>query len=431
MDSSFVFKGVMNLIDYRFSLELTRGGIQKTLHAKSGEGDGRRALITLTESGKVYDLDGCTARVFFEDNTHSDYLAIVGGCFEFVLPFALLGSAGEKRCEIQLEKNGGVIYSPVFTILVEGSIGGEAYDSVEIGEPIRYQEVIQSLPVGNGITNADEVAVFSSDLKRTQRVKLSNFAKKEDIDEVSEKVDYIENNLSQVGDAVLDIDTKTDKNESDIVALGNRVSATEAQAQSLGKRVSTIEGYNIPQRFDEVNNRIDNISVSGGGGGGITSIPVASSSVLGGIKVNNNSEIKVDNSGYASLNYANFDITQITMMLGQLLASGYDVEFAYGDDFGGWLIGMSSSIIYEEKKEAVFATTVPQELWYFNENFEAVYITASPGLLYSLKLVDGVMTLNSYTGAGIKDFIFGKSLDKTEIVSAVLDALDSAEGGLY
>ena len=251
------------MIDYRFSLELTKGGIQRTLHAKLGEGNGRRALITLTESGKVFDVKGSAARVFFDDNTHSDYLAIVGGCFEFVFPSALLGSSGEKKCELQIEKDGGVIYSPIFSILVEKSIGGEAVDSVEIGDPIKYQEVIQSLPVGNEITNADEVAVFSSDLKRTQRVKLSNFAKKEDIDEVSEKVDYIENNLSQVGDAVLDIDTKTDKNESDIVALGNRVSVTEAQAQNLGKRVSTIEGYNIPQRFDEVNNRIDNIDVSG------------------------------------------------------------------------------------------------------------------------------------------------------------------------
>lgn len=252
------------MIDYRFSLELTKGGIQRTLHAKSGEGNGRRALITLTESGKVFDVEGSAARVFFDDNTHSDYLAIVGGCFEFVMPSALLGSSGEKKCELQIEKDGGVIYSPIFSILVEKSIGGEAVDSVEIGDPIKYQEVIQSLPVGNEITNADEVAVFSSDLKRTQRVKLSNFAKKEDIDEVSEKLDYIENNLSQVGDSVLDIDTKTKKNESDIVALGNRVSVTEAQAQNLGKRVSTIEGYNIPQRFDEVNNRIDNINISGG-----------------------------------------------------------------------------------------------------------------------------------------------------------------------
>ena len=252
------------MIDYRFSLELTKGGIQRTLHAKSGEGNGRRALITLTELGKVFDVKGSAARVFFDDNTHSDYLAIVGGCFEFVFPSALLGSSGEKKCELQIEKDGGVIYSPIFSILVEKSIGGEAVDSVEIGDPIKYQEVIQSLPVGNEITNADEVAVFSSDLKRTQRVKLSNFAKKEDIDEVSEKVDYIENNLSQVGGAVLDIDTKTNKNESDIVVLGNRVSVTEAQAQNLGKRVSTIEGYNIPQRFDEVNNRIDNINISGG-----------------------------------------------------------------------------------------------------------------------------------------------------------------------
>lgn len=399
MDSSFVFKGVMNLIDYRFSLELTKGGIQKTLHAKSGEGNGRRALITLTESGKVFDLDGCTARVFFEDNTHSDYLAVVGGCFEFVLPAALLESAGEKKCELQLEKNGGVVYSPVFTILVEGSIGGKAYDSVELGEPIRYQEVIQSLPEGSSISNADEIAVYSAAVNKTRRVSVSAFAKSTDIDAVDKRLDEVDNNLAQVEETILGINTKADQNETGIYALGDRV--------------SVIEGYNIPQRFYEVNNRIDNINVSGGGS--VEMLPpnvVAAQTVVSLLETINDTFISFETPDIASMGDSRFAI----------------------------ILGSTSTPMEYGGYKVFYAPPIDGELTYINPtSSETETIKVYAGFIYeffSVYTEDWVLefVVNPYFGENslglLKQRLFTAD-DKTEIANAVLNALETAEGGLY
>lgn len=181
------------MIECKFSLELTRNGIQKSIYAKTGEEDGRKAVITLTESGKVFDASAYKLRMFFDDKSYSDKVELVNGCVEFVLPAALTSSAGERLCELKLSKGDrAAIYSPVFRVLVEGSIGAAAEEEAKpVGDPIRYQETISSLPEGDSISPDDEIAVYTpeNDLTTKRKISLLPFNKKLENEAVLEQID--------------------------------------------------------------------------------------------------------------------------------------------------------------------------------------------------------------------------------------------------
>lgn len=132
------------MIDYKFSLELTKNGIQKRIHAKAGESNSRRLVITLTESGKVMSLDGLSASVFFENSTKAkNNPERINDVFVFVLPSELTAQEGTRICELKITHDNNVIFSPMFEVVVEKSLGNVSPDYVvEVGEAVRYQEAI-------------------------------------------------------------------------------------------------------------------------------------------------------------------------------------------------------------------------------------------------------------------------------------------------
>ncbi len=188
------------MIECKFSLELTRNGVQKSIHAKAGEEDGRKAVITLTESGKVFDASTYKLRMFFDDETYSDKVELVNGCVEFVLPAALTSVAGERLCELKLSKGDrAAIYSPVFRVLVEGSLGADAEEEAKlIGSPVRYQEVIPALSEGASVFPDDEIAVYTPEDDLTTKRKVSSlpFSKKLENEAVLERIGANENGLT-------------------------------------------------------------------------------------------------------------------------------------------------------------------------------------------------------------------------------------------
>ena len=187
------------MIEYKFSLELTRNGVQKSIHAKAGEGGSRKAVITLTESGKVFDASGYNLRVYFDDGTYSDNVSVVNGCIEFVLPSSL---AGEKLCELRVkEKDDKFFFSPMFRILVEESIGSNA-ESVPIGKSVRYQEIIPNLPSTDIVSEDDEIAVDYDGI--THRTKITNlpFSKSFENEEVLKKISEENGNLNFNGEEI-------------------------------------------------------------------------------------------------------------------------------------------------------------------------------------------------------------------------------------
>lgn len=177
------------MIEVKFSLELTKNGVQKSIHAKAGEQNSRKAVITLTENGKVFNAEGYRVRVAFEDGTHSGDLEVINGCIEFVLPDGLIDTEGEKLCELRISTDRSVLYSPVFRIIVEGSLG-EKSNNVPVGSVTQYQEVISCLPVGNSISADDEIAVYTPDDELTTKRKVSSlpFGKKLENEEQLEKI---------------------------------------------------------------------------------------------------------------------------------------------------------------------------------------------------------------------------------------------------
>lgn len=172
MGSSFVFKGVMNLIESKFSLELTKGGVQRVVFAKSGERGSRVVLITLTEAGKVFDASPYRLRVNFDSGESvSSTVTFEQGCVRFEIPEGALVAPGEKLCELQISNDTRLIYAPVFKIVVEQSIGQQNTEDIQFNESVRYQESIPNLNVGKNVTLNDEVALF--DGEDTTRNKLS------------------------------------------------------------------------------------------------------------------------------------------------------------------------------------------------------------------------------------------------------------------
>lgn len=173
------------MIEVKFSLELTKNGVQKCIHAKSGEENSRKAVITLTENGKVFDAAGYYVKVYFDNGKHVDteddrkLVTIENGCIGFVIPYDLVAEEGERLCEVQISKDNRILYSPVFKVLVEQSLGQHGV-SEPAGDVTRYQEVIPDLMPKDDILFDDEIAVYTPEDELTTKRKVSSlpFGKK-------------------------------------------------------------------------------------------------------------------------------------------------------------------------------------------------------------------------------------------------------------
>ena len=147
------------MVECKLSLELTKNGVQKSVHAKMGEKDSRKLLVTLTEKGKVFDLEGYEARVSYDDKTYTK-ATIDGNVVEFILPSTLLSGQGERLCELEISVPGeSVLYSPMFIVNVEGSLGAEAKNEA-VGKDVEYQRVIPDLEETAEMGEETYIAVY-------------------------------------------------------------------------------------------------------------------------------------------------------------------------------------------------------------------------------------------------------------------------------
>lgn len=183
------------MIEYKFSLELTKNGVQKSLHSKSREDVSRRMIITLTDKGDVYDLTDKTVRVFFDDNTFLDTATIENNRIIFDIPKAMVAVAGKRICEFKISEGEMVLYSPAVEVVVEGSIEGD-----------NAQELIgQSNEIVTKAQLDSAVAV------------VQNYAKgiEEDVEEIKQTN---ETNQPKI-DKIYDVETQVVTNKADIETL--------------------------------------------------------------------------------------------------------------------------------------------------------------------------------------------------------------------
>lgn len=166
------------MIEVKISLELTKNGVQKSIHAKTGEDESRKAIITLTENGKVFNAEGYNVAVAFDDGTfissadERNLVVVKNGCIEFTLPGNLIVASGERLCEIQVSNDKRILYSPAFRVLVEKSLGQDGMKE-PVGNTIRYQNVILDLQSKDTISEDDEIAVYTPEDELTTKRKIS------------------------------------------------------------------------------------------------------------------------------------------------------------------------------------------------------------------------------------------------------------------
>jgi hypothetical protein len=215
----------MQMIDYKFSLELTKNGVQKSIHAKASEENARRMIITLTVNGNVYDITDHKVRVFFHDGTYVDTASVEDGRIVFILPEALTSFAGEKTCEFKVYRDKefvNVIYSPMVAIIVEGRVSGKEETEL-IGKKFEYQETIPNLPSADSIADDDEIAVYDNSVGNTVRILWSKikglFVSKKEIEDTNKYVDEVNDQVETNTKGIEELDKKLDPLEESVESL--------------------------------------------------------------------------------------------------------------------------------------------------------------------------------------------------------------------
>lgn len=109
--------------------------MQKTVYAKAGESNARMLIITLSHNGKVYELEGHSAMVFLESG--ENFLAdIVDNTVQAVIPNAF-PEPQVRVCELRISKGDKVIYTPMFEIVFEVSLGNIA-ETESLVDGVKY-----------------------------------------------------------------------------------------------------------------------------------------------------------------------------------------------------------------------------------------------------------------------------------------------------
>lgn len=242
------------MIDYKFSLELTKNGVQKSIHAKASEENARRMIITLTVNGNVYDITDHKVRVFFHDGTYVDTASVEDGRIVFILPEALTSFAGEKTCEFKIyrdEEFVNVIYSPMVAIIVEGRVSDKEETEL-IGKKFEYQETIPNLPSADSIADDDEIAVYDYSVGKTVRILWSKikglFVSSKEIEDTNKNVD--------------DVKKQVETNTKDIEKIDKKLDPLEKSVESLDK--SAHSHTNKTNVLDELGvNKDNNLTFKG------------------------------------------------------------------------------------------------------------------------------------------------------------------------
>lgn len=277
------------MVECKLSLELTKNGIQQCVHAKQGESKSRRLLITLTEKSKVFDLEGYEARVSYDDKTYTK-ATIDGNVVEFILPSTLLSGPGERLCELEISVPGeSILYSPMFIVNVEGSLGAEAKNEA-VGKGVEYQQVIPDLEETADMGEETYIAVYEKG-KGTKKYKVKGLGgaskhselsgRDEDDQHPISAISELEQRLkdiNEVDNALWDEATRIDLSvqglETKSNNQGDRITANEKQITANKNNISDLqnlshshENKNVLDRIGvSVNNKptFDKVEIGGG-----------------------------------------------------------------------------------------------------------------------------------------------------------------------
>lgn len=270
------------MIECKFSLDLTKNGTQKTIYAKAGEQNARKMIITLTHSGSVFLLQTekkeYSAKVFLENGSTFD-AEVVGNTVHAVIPNAF-AEPQIRVCELRISHGSDVIFSPMFELIIEESLGNKAEsESLQVG--VRYQESLADIGVQEEkMQDEDYVVIYDSSKGTTLRLpwsEMSVMIGKEVITHHYELSGRNEENQHEIkaitglqkaldSKASVDsLDTKADK--TTVNGIEYDIEWIQAQIQSQGgyfkNEITRVEEF-ATSGFEDVYQRLDNLSVNGG-----------------------------------------------------------------------------------------------------------------------------------------------------------------------
>ncbi|MGN1306729.1 MAG: BppU family phage baseplate upper protein [Faecousia sp.] len=116
----------MNTADFYLSLDIHESSAQAALRIKKGD-TARRLLITLTESGKPYEITADCKAVFTarkpDGNLIYNACTLQGNRIAYALTAQTAAAAGEVHCELRLYgADSALITSPRFLLLVDDTV---------------------------------------------------------------------------------------------------------------------------------------------------------------------------------------------------------------------------------------------------------------------------------------------------------------------
>jgi hypothetical protein len=248
------------LIECKFSLDLTKNGIQKTVYAKAGEQNARKLIVTLTHSGCVFVLASqektYSAKVFLETGENFE-AEVVGNTVQAVIPNAF-PEPQIRVCELRVSHGNEVIFSPMFELIIEESLGNKsASESLQSG--IAFQESLSNSEIQDEeMLDSDYVVVYDSSKGKATRLPWSK---------INEKFEGLGNILEGLRK---DVDLKASQESVESKAERSEVEKLDASLTSqiravntdLGNRIDSVEDT-MSSSFDDVYQRLENNFVPG------------------------------------------------------------------------------------------------------------------------------------------------------------------------
>lgn len=193
------------MVEQKISLDFSKNGVQRTVHARQGENAARDILISLVSNGEPVDVSSgeYVLWVIYPDGSHS--IPDVENPVKVTIPQALCLTVGEKICEIQVRHSGDLLYSPQFRVQVEGTILGASGSSEPIGDPTTYEpNIAVNATEYTGTLDDVKIPVIDPTTDTTKWISPEGLQPdltelRGDVDDLQEDVEDIQEELENIG----------------------------------------------------------------------------------------------------------------------------------------------------------------------------------------------------------------------------------------
>lgn len=189
-------------------------------------------------------------------------------------------------------------------------------------------------------------------------------------------------------------------------ALDGRVDILETESVKMKNRIETVEGYKIPESFDEIGNRVKALEDKPDA---LQTVPLATDKNVGGFLLSNTSPVGLNEDGNLSLNYINLNMYSLSAMfvLGLIGKTG-SVETVTGNtcsDVASYIYDCSMNLAADIIKAVAFSAFKRGTVEYLTSDYEIATINVEANHVYVISKKDGVVQIDDYFGTDLRRLI--------------------------